>query len=734
MIIATMVALSGFLIMLSLTAGLDALSFSYSSFDQCSDSIKLYGEASCMNSGIQLTGFGYYVIGQARYSKPMPLWDATTGSVANFTTTFIFEIASNNNSSCCDGLAFFLAPQNYSIPVGGGASGGLGLIYANLTYDSASENPFVAVEFDTYNNEWDSWNGSSHVGIDINSLQSVASKRWRRHYNGKGTRRMRARISYDKDANTLCASWFSSRDNSGQFKFDDTLCYGVDLTHYLPEQVVFGFSSSTAWRSQSHTISSWSFSSSNLVTATPTGSSARKDRSDGENGHLTMGLLIGMLLAGLALVAVWFCVCRRVCWRRNADQSPLAKRELLIAPLRGGSQGQEQDITSAGSVSTMRGPRLLHRINPGAKYISPEAVRGATNNFSEMLGRGGFGAVYKGELDGRDIAVKKLFQVTAARGNKEGYMAELTVISQLRHHNLVELLGWSCDESGDLYLVYEYMENGSLDDHLRRHGPGQQPLTWEIRFRIAKDLGSGLLYLHGGCTECVLHRDIKPANVLLDSRLRAKLSDFGLARVVGHDDRSQSLISGSEGYLAHEVLETGKSTKHSDVFSFGVVALQIVSGKPAYVINNSTQRRHIVEWAWGLYGEGHVQAVVDPKLHGVFVEEQVRLLVQVALHCTHPDPSLRPPMKDVMDALNVRPGLPPLPLQYPIRRSSQAELLPSLSRILEQSQQAVVSSLQQQPVPSGVVPPAQDQIGSFDQPVTSVLRAQAAASRLYCTV
>ncbi|CAI0457417.1 unnamed protein product [Linum tenue] len=278
------------------------------------------------------------------------------------------------------------------------------------------------------------------------------------------------------------------------------------------------------------------------------------------------------------------------------------------------------------------------------------------------------------------------------------------------------------------------MENGSLDDHLRRHGPGQQPLTWEIRFRIAKDLGSGLLYLHGGCTECVLHRDIKPANVLLDSRLRAKLSDFGLARVVGHDDRSQSLISGSEGYLAHEVLETGKSTKHSDVFSFGVVALQIVSGKPAYVINNSTQRRHIVEWAWGLYGEGHVQAVVDPKLHGVFVEEQVRLLVQVALHCTHPDPSLRPPMKDVMDALNVRPGLPPLPLQYPIRRSSQAELLPSLSRILEQSQQAVVSSLQQQPVPSGVVPPAQDQIGSFDQPVTSVLRAQAAASRLYCTV
>ncbi|CAL1383246.1 unnamed protein product [Linum trigynum] len=166
MVIPPMLALSGFLIMLSLvcnTGGVAALSFSYSSFDQCSDSIKLYGEASCMNSGIQLTGFRYYVIGQARYFKPMALWDATTGGVANFTTTFTFDVSSsidgNNDgssssssedeSSCCDGLAFFLAPQNYSIPVGGGASGRLGLVSANLTFDSASQNPFVAVEFDT---------------------------------------------------------------------------------------------------------------------------------------------------------------------------------------------------------------------------------------------------------------------------------------------------------------------------------------------------------------------------------------------------------------------------------------------------------------------------------------------------------------------------------------------------------------------------------------------------------
>ncbi|CAI0549974.1 unnamed protein product [Linum tenue] len=314
-----------------------------------------------MNSGIQLTGFGYYVIGQARYFKPMHLWDATTGDVASFTTTFTFDISKDGSSSCCDGLAFFLAPQNYSIPVGGGASGRLGLIYANLTYDSASENPFVAVEFDTYNNEWDAWNDSSHVGININSLQSVSSKRW--NYNGNGTRRMRARISYNKDAKMMCASWFSSRDDNDQFEFENTLCYGVDLTNYLPEQVVFGFTSSTAWRSHSHNIRSWSLNSSDPVTArpntttntttttiaTPNGSFGRKGRNNGKN--LITGLSILILLAGLALAAIWFCVYRRFCWRQNADKSPLADRELVSAPMRGGSEGQ--DSSSSGG-SAMR--------------------------------------------------------------------------------------------------------------------------------------------------------------------------------------------------------------------------------------------------------------------------------------------------------------------------------------------------------------------------------------------
>ncbi|CAL1383247.1 unnamed protein product [Linum trigynum] len=545
---------------------------------------------------------------------------------------------------------------------------------------------------------------------------------------------MCARISYNKDAKTLCASWFSSRDDNDQFEFEDTLCYGVDLTNYLPEHVVFGFSSSTAWRSHSHNIRSWSFSSSDLVTARPNttvSSGIRKGRSDGKNVHLIVGLSIGMFLAGLALAAALFRVYRLVCWRQNEDQKPSAECQLLNSTMRGGREGQ--DSTKAGRGSAEQSPPLV-------RYISPERVRPAANNFNELLGRGGFGEVYKRELDGKAVAVKRLFQVVAAgggRGNLEGYMAELAVLLQLRHRNLVELLGWSCDNSGHLYLVYEYMENGSLDSHLFSKGPGQQPLTWEIRFRIAKDLGLGLIHLHGGRTACVLHRDIKPANVLLDSDFTAKLSDFGLARVVGHNDPSQSLYYGTHGYLAPECLQTRKSTKRSDIYSFGVVVLQIVSGKPAYVaINDSTQRRHIVEWAWGLYGEGRDQDVVDPKLNGVFVEEQVRLLLQVALHCAHPNPSSRPLMKVVMEVLNGSGRLPsPPPLQYPTNRSSQAGLLPWLSRILEES--PTVSSLQQQPVSSsGVVPPPHDQIDSFDQPVPlpCVVRAQPAASRLYRTV
>ncbi|CAN1167719.1 unnamed protein product [Linum perenne] len=187
----------------------------------------------------------------------MRLWDSSTGKLTNFTTTFTFSMDNNNSSYACDGLAFFIADFNYSTPAVNASDGLLGLVDTNHMYNS-THNPFVAVEFDTYRNpDWDTWYElDSHVGIDINSIKSVASRRWRSYSNGTT---MRARVSYN--AGNLCAEFTGLTEKEVDVP-GDTLCYEVDLKDYLTEEwVVFGFSASTAFRYQSHTIKTWSFSS-----------------------------------------------------------------------------------------------------------------------------------------------------------------------------------------------------------------------------------------------------------------------------------------------------------------------------------------------------------------------------------------------------------------------------------------------------------------------------------------
>ncbi|KDO36791.1 hypothetical protein CISIN_1g038118mg, partial [Citrus sinensis] len=302
----------------------------------------------------------------------------------------------------------------------------------------------------------------------------------------------------------------------------------------------------------------------------------------------------------------------------------------------------------------------------GPKRFTYKELAQATNDFNDdqKLGQGGFGGVYKGFFRETSsyIAVKRV-----SKGSKQGikeYASEVTIISRLRHRNLVQLLGW-CHEKKELLLVYEYMPNGSLDSHLFKEN---NLLTWEFRFKIAQDLASGLLYLQEGWEQCVVHRDIKSSNIMLDLNFNAKIGDFGLARLVEHAKGSQTtVLAGTMGYMAPECATTGRASKESDVYSFGIVALEIACGrKPISLTAKEEVQVYLVQWVWDLYGNGKLLEAVDPRLCRDFDEQQMECLMIVGLWCAHPDENLRPSIRQVIHVLNSEAPLPALPPKMPV--------------------------------------------------------------------
>ncbi|CAL1392556.1 unnamed protein product [Linum trigynum] len=660
--VAVVVPTAAVLIIITTLTAAAPLSFNFT--DQiCSDAaVKLYGYASCAGPAIQLTPFDFWATGQARHPRPMHLWDRSTGQLANFTTDFTFAIDNNNGSWKCDGLAFFLAPHDYVTPAHAD-SGRLGLVHGNFTYNSTAVGPsgaFVAVEFDTYNDAWDTWHdGLSHVGINVDSMQSVASKRWRSHVDGRTTTWVR--VSYEAKKKKLCVVYNTTTVE------EETLCYGVDLRDYLPEWVVLGFSASTAFRYQSHTIKSWSFSSDldgnyqDYITSTTTTTAGIIMR--------LILLVVGIVLIGSAALAWWMVPAR------------VFSRRIYVFAVKNKEREEEEngwkedDEEFSSGIPLLRRRRLdrskRHSIDEGAKSVPLAELKRATKDFSEFLGRGGFGMVYKGQLaSGQLIAAKKVPLDGAAM---EGFMAELVIITQLRHENLVRLLGWSnnLDESC-YYLIYEYMENLSLDLHLYGDGNGRftmgsVTLDWEKRYRIVKGLANALSYLQaGGDGKSVLHGDVKSSNVLLDFQFNAKLGDFGMARVVDQDMRSHAEHGGTPAYMAPERADQRRAALESDTYSFGVVALEVASGRRAVVL-----KEHIVRWVWEIYGRGNVFEAVDPRLEGEFDRDEMQRLLMVGLHCAHPNRIRRLSIQDALRVLSDM-KLPlrnfNLPLQYPPTR------------------------------------------------------------------
>ncbi|KAL5220854.1 hypothetical protein ABZP36_025567 [Zizania latifolia] len=421
-----------------------AVSFSYSSFSNASN-VTLKGSAAFGNAGcINITENSGNTTGWVSYPQPVQLRDADTKEVASFTTRFSFTIIPNNRDTKGDGMAFFLVSYPSTMPDVPPVTGGsLGLAWWLANNDdlhfNASDNRFVAVEFDTFNNSIDPNVKNDHIGIDVSSITSVKNEPLP---NFSLIGNMTADVHFDADSSILSTQLWINYSTTPY-----NLSYNVDVTRELPEKVAVGLSASTGAAFELHQLCSWSFNSSFRQ---------KQQHSGGVVAGVTAGAaLLVVLLFAITAVLVRR---RRTKKRREADQE--AENE--------GSDGDGDPI---GEIEMGTGPRRFpyHQLVNATKSFAAE----------EKLGQGGFGAVYRGHLSelGLAVAIKRFAKESSGQGWKE-YTSEIKVISRLRHRNLVQLIGW-CHGRGELLLVYELVPNRSLDIHLHDHGNGTF-LAWPM--------------------------------------------------------------------------------------------------------------------------------------------------------------------------------------------------------------------------------------------------------------
>ncbi|XP_073006816.1 putative leucine-rich repeat receptor-like protein kinase At2g19210 isoform X1 [Typha latifolia] len=269
-----------------------------------------------------------------------------------------------------------------------------------------------------------------------------------------------------------------------------------------------------------------------------------------------------------------------------------------------------------------------------------------TEKFQRVLGEGGFGAVYDGFLeDGTQVAVKILSQ-SSSQGFKE-FLAEAQHLARVHHRNLVSMIGY-CNDGENLALVYEFMSEGTLQDHLRGRSDRARPLTWRQRLHIALESAQGLEYLHKGCKPPLIHRDVKTNNILLNANLEAKIADFGLSKAFNSDINTHvsTAVVGTPGYLDPEYYSTFQISEKSDVYSFGVVLLEVITGQPS--ILPGAERVHVIHWVRQRLAKGFIETIVDERMEGKFNVNSVWKVADIALKCTAQSSNDRPTMTDVV--------------------------------------------------------------------------------------
>ncbi|KAK9069404.1 hypothetical protein SSX86_011307 [Deinandra increscens subsp. villosa] len=326
---------------------------------------------------------------------------------------------------------------------------------------------------------------------------------------------------------------------------------------------------------------------------------------------------------------------------------------------------------SATSSSTGGNSRFSEDNSPDGEVLPAADLRvytfsdlkACTRNFKSdmVLGIGGFGTVYKGWVDektmlpskngtGFMVAIKKLNH-ESVQGFQE-WQSEVNFLGRLSHPNLVKLLGY-CREDTELLLVYEFMPKGSLENHLFRRGSAVQPLSWNLRLKIAIGAARGLAFIHSS-DDNVIYRDIKASNILLDGNYNAKISDFGLAKLGPSAGMSHvtTRVMGTYGYAAPEYIATGHLYVKSDVYGFGVVLLEMMTGLRALDTKRPGPHHNLVEWAKPLLpNKKKIKTIMDARIEGQYSSKAAILLAQLVHHCLEQEPRKRPAMKEVAEVL-----------------------------------------------------------------------------------
>jgi serine/threonine protein kinase len=406
-----------------------------------------------------------------------------------------------------------------------------------------------------------------------------------------------------------------------------------DLYDAVDEKMWIGFSGGIGDQWSVYYMYNWTFTSFGISPDFPPG--------DTKLVSLIAGICGGVFLA-LLCIAVGVCV---YLWRRRALQESWDKEGLMDMP------GMPE-------------------------FISYKHLSAATKQFSDQskLGQGGFGSVYQGVLPktGARVAVKKVSS-DSRQGERE-FLAEVQIISQLRHRNVVELTGF-CRDRGKFLLVYELLPNGSLDQALFKP---KSPLPWSQRWKIVAGAAAALHYLHEGWRQQVIHRDVKSSNIMLDEEYNAKLGDFGLARLVDHSkNATTTMVAGTYGYIAPEAVG-GRFTDKTDVFAFGAVALEVACGRRAYDSSVTSEEELIlVGTVWRHWKEGTLLSMADHRLQGDFDQDEMCTVLKLGLLCSHPEAAARPSMRQVVQVLAGEAEVPEVPEAMP--DASLADDMPKIS-------------------------------------------------------
>ncbi|XP_024526486.1 L-type lectin-domain containing receptor kinase IV.2 [Selaginella moellendorffii] len=583
--------------------------------------------------------------GRAMHDRAIQICNTTAG----FSTSFVFSIQ-NSTATRGDGLAFIISGN--LLPAPSGSSGSwLGLF--DPAMDRERSNKLVAVEFDSVHNPELQDINDDHVGVDINQIRSQVSPTFESDAGNRvdlhdSSANVSAWIEYDAVKHSLVV--FVARNSRRRPAAPLVPPQPVNLCEEAAvEGAVFvGFSAATGDLSRDvHIVHAWNFSAPDLRFSREnftglSGSSSPPPRGGGgesggdhdqeKNGSRTRVVVIVSVVFSLLLLLVLggiFLICKRM--------------RLFSA----GGDGSSDDVS-------LRGRNLEQNIAMPSE-LSYRDLKSATANFDpkNLLGSGGFGNVYAGLLpgDGSPVAVKRIGE-NSRQGERE-FLAEVEIITKLSHRNLVHLRGWCC-RSRELLLVYEFMPNGSLDKAIATNSS----LDWSKRYEIICGLAAALLYLHEECEERIVHRDVKPSNVMLDAGFNARLGDFGLARLIDRKREARTTaIAGTFGYLAPELNITGQCTTASDVYSFGIVLLEVASGKKPFFDDYTV----LGEWIWELYRKRSLVEAADPALGGVFDGGEMESVLTIGLACSDPSPRNRPTMRQVVNSLKGNaPALPEL--------------------------------------------------------------------------